>query len=81
MRFQTRYKSIKDLKQFDAKEYFVNFTNIFLPWVSDFDNRDAQPEELNALILDHKNRHNINKNEIYKTVTSVERITWYIRFT
>ena len=56
------------------------FTNILFPSVFDFDDPDAQLEELNTLILDYKNRHNINQNKIYKTAGSVEEITWHIRF-
>ena len=50
--FQTRYKYIKNMKNFNTKEYYTDFSTLLFSTVYSFDNPDYQLAMLNKLILD-----------------------------
>ena len=55
--FQTRYKYIKNIKNFNTKEYYTDFSTLPFSTVYSFDNPDDQLAMLNKLILDCIDRH------------------------
>ena len=50
--FQTRYKYIRNMKNFNIKEYYTDFSTLPISTVHSFDNPDGQLAMLNKLILD-----------------------------
>ena len=55
--FQTRYKYIRNMKNFNTKEYYTDFSTLPFSTVYSFDNPDDQLAVLNKLILDCIDRH------------------------
>ena len=55
--FQTRYKYIKNMKNFNTKEYYTDFSTLLFSTVYSFDNPDNQLAMLNKLILDCIDHH------------------------
>ena len=55
--FQTRYKYIRNMKNFSIKEYYADFSTLPFSTVYGFDNPDNQLAMLNKLILDCIGRH------------------------
>ena len=55
--FQTRYKYIKNIKNFNTKEYYTDFSTLPFSTVYSFDNPYDQLAMLNKLILDCIDRH------------------------
>ena len=55
--FQTRYKYIRNMKNFSIKEYYADFSTLPFSTVYGFDNPDNQLAMLNKLILDCIDRH------------------------
>ena len=55
--FQTRYKYIRNMKNFNTKEYYTDFTTLPFSSVYIFDNPDDQLAMLSKLILDCIDRH------------------------
>ena len=49
--FQTRYKYIRNMKNFNTKEYYTVFSTLPFSTVYSFDNPDDQLAMLNKLIL------------------------------
>ena len=55
--FQTRYKYIRNMKNFSVKEYYADFSTLPFSTVYGFDNPNNQLAMLNKLILDCIDRH------------------------
>ena len=55
--FQTRYKYIRNMKNFNTREYYTNFSTLLFSTVYSFDNPEDQLALLNKLILDCIDRH------------------------
>ena len=55
--FQTRYIYIRNMKNFNTKEYYTDFSTLSFSTVCSFDNPDDQLTVLNKLILDCIDRH------------------------
>ena len=55
--FQTRYKYIRNMKNFSIKEYYADFSTLPFSTVYGFDNPGNQLAMLNKLILDCIDRH------------------------
>ena len=55
--FQTRYKYIRNMRNFNIKEYYADFSTLPFSTVYSFENPDDQLAMLNKLILDCIDRH------------------------
>ena len=55
--FQTRYRYIRNMKNFNTKEHYTDFSNLPFSTVYSFDNPDDQLAVLTKLILDCIDRH------------------------
>ena len=55
--FQARYKYIRNMKNFNTKEYYTDFSTLPFSTVSSFGNPDDELAMLNKLILDSIDRH------------------------
>ena len=55
--FQTRYKYIRNMRNFNIQEYYADFSTLPFSTVYSFENPDDQLAMLNKLILDCIDRH------------------------
>ena len=55
--FQTKYKYIRNMKNFNRKEYYTDFGTRLFSTVYTFDNPDDQLAMLSKLILHRLDRH------------------------